>query len=57
MLYFPMVFGELKIDGLIGTGTLSSAILEADFRKIRLMAPYAKLNEGPPLEFQIMVGN
>ena len=30
MLYFPMDFGELNIDGLIDTGALSSAIPEAD---------------------------
>ena len=30
MLYFPTDFGELNIDGLIDTGALSSAILEAD---------------------------
>ena len=34
MLYFPMDFGELKIDGLIDTGALSSAMPEADLRKI-----------------------
>ena len=32
MLYFPMDFGELNIDGLIDTGALSSAIPEADLR-------------------------
>ena len=37
MLYFPMDFGELNIDGLIDTGALSSAISEADLRKIRLL--------------------
>ena len=52
-----MDFGELKIDGLIDTGALSGAIPEADLRKIRLLAPHTKLNEGPPLEFQIMVAN
>ena len=57
MLYFPMDFGELNIDGLIDTGALSSAIPEADLRKIRLLAPHTILNEGPPLEFQIMVAN
>ena len=57
MLYFPMDFGELKIDGLIGTGALSSAIPEADLRKIRLLAPHTILNEGPPPAFQIMVAN
>ena len=57
MLYFPMDFGELHIDGLIDTGALSSSIPEADLRKIRLMAPHTKLNEGPPPEFQIMSAN
>ena len=57
MLYFPMDFGELNIDGLIDTGALSSAIPEADLRKIRLLAPHTILNEGPPPEFQIIVAN
>ena len=57
MLYFPLDFGELNINGLIDTGALSSAIPEADFRKIRLLAPHTILNEGPPPEFQIMVAN
>ena len=33
-LYFPMDFGDLNIDGLIDTGALSSAIPEADLRRI-----------------------
>ena len=57
MLHFPMDFGELNIDGLIGTGALSSAIPEADSRKVRLLAPHTILKEGPPLEFQITVAN
>ena len=57
MLYFPMDFGELKIDGLIDTSALSGAIPEADLRKIRLLAPHTIFNEGPPPEFQIMVAN
>ena len=57
MFYFPMDFGELNIDGLIDTGALSSAIPEADLRKIRLLAPHTIINEGPPPEFQIMVAN
>ena len=57
MLCFPMDFGELNIDGLIDTGALSSAIPEAELRKIRLLAPHTILNEGPPPEFQIMVAN
>ena len=54
-LYFPMDFGELTIDGLIDTGALSSAIPEADLRKIRLLDPHTILNEGPPPEFQILL--
>ena len=57
MLCFPMDFGELNFDGLIDTGALSSAIPEADLRKVRLLAPHTILNEGPPPEFQIMVAN
>ena len=57
MLYFPMDFGELNIDGLIDTGALSGAIPGADLRKIGLLAPHTILNEGPPPEFQIMVAN
>ena len=57
MLSFPMDFGELNIDGLIDTGALSSAIPEADSRKIRLLAPHTILNESRPLEFQFMVAN
>ena len=57
MLYFPMHFRELKIDGLVDTGALSSAIPEADSRKIHLLAPHTILNEGPPPEFQFMVAN
>ena len=57
MLYFPMDFGELTIDGLIDTGALSSAIPEMDLRKIRLLSPQSVIREGPPLNFQIMVAN
>ena len=57
MLYFPMDFGELNIDGLIDTGALSSAIPKAALRKFRLLVPHTILNEGPPPEFQIMVAN
>ena len=45
MLCFPMDFGELTIDGLIDTGALSSAIPEADLRKIRLLAPQSIVKE------------
>ena len=57
MLYFPMDFGELTLDGLVDTGTLSSAIPEADLRKIRLLAPQSIVKEGPAPHFQIMVAN
>ena len=57
MLYFPMDFGELTIDGLIDTGAHSSAIPEADLRKIRLLAPQSIFKEGPAPTFQIMVAN
>ena len=47
MFHFPMDFGELTLDGLVDTGALSSAIPEADLRKIRLLAPQSKIKEGP----------
>ena len=36
---------------------MSSAIPEADLRKIRLLAPHTILDEGPPPEFHFMVAN
>ena len=57
MLYFPMDFGELTLDGLVDTGALSSAIPESDLRKIRLLAPQSIVKEGPAPNFQIMVAN
>ena len=57
MIYFPQDFGELNNDGLIDTGALSSAIPEADLRKIRLLAPHTNLKEDTPPEFQIMNSN
>ena len=57
MLYFPMDFGELYIDGLIDTSALSSVIPETDLRKFRLLAPHTILDKGPPPEFQITVAN
>ena len=55
MLYFPMDFGELTLDGLVDTGALSSAIPDADLRKIRLLAPQSIIKEGPAPNFQFMV--
>ena len=52
-----MVFGELTLDGLVDTGALSSAIPEADLRKIRLLAPQSIIKESPAPNFQIMVAN
>ena len=57
MLYFPMDFGELTLDDLVDTGALSSAIPEADLRKIRSLAPQSIIEEGPAPNFQIMVAN
>ena len=57
MLYFPMDFGQLTLVGLVDTGALSSAIPEADLRKIRLLAPQSKSKERPAPNFQIMVAN
>ena len=49
MLYFPRDFGELTIDGLEDTEALSSAIPEADPRKIRVLAlsPLSKWAQPP----------
>ena len=57
MLYVPMDFGELTLDGLVDTGALSSAIPEADLRKILLSAPPSIIEEGPAPNFQIMVAS
>ena len=57
MLYFPMDFGELTLDGLVDTEALSCAIPEADLRNIRLLAPQSIVKEGPAPNFQIMVAN
>ena len=51
MLYFPMDFGELTVDGLIDTGALSSATPEMDLRKILLLSPQSVIREGPPPNF------
>ena len=56
-LYFPMDFGELTLDGLIDTGAHSSAIPEADLRKIQLLAPQSIVKEGSAPSFQILVAN
>ena len=57
MLYFPMDFGKVTIDGLIDTGALPSAMPEMDLRNIRLLSPQSVIREGPPPNFKIMVAN
>ena len=57
MLFFPMDFGDLTLDGLIYTGAHSSALPETDLKKIRLLAPQSIIKEGPAPSFQIMVVN
>ena len=52
-----MAFGELNVAGLIEIDALSRAILEADLRKLQLLAPHTIIIEGPPTKFQIMVAN
>ena len=57
ILYFPLGFGELNFDGLIGTGALSSTVPEADLRNLRLLAPHKIINEDPLPESQNMGAN
>ena len=57
MLYFPMDFGELTLDGLIDPGAHSSAIPEAYLRKIRLLAPQSIVKEVPDPSFHRIVAN
>ena len=57
MMYFPVNFGELTIDGLIDSGALFSAIPEIELRKILLLSAESVIREGPPPKFQKMVGN
>ena len=57
MLYFPMDFGELTLDGLIDTGAHSSAIPEAYLKKIRLLAPQSIVKEVPDPSFHRIVAN
>ena len=47
MLYFPMDFGELTLDGLVDIGALSSAIPEADLRKNPITSPSVYCQRGP----------
>ena len=57
MYYFPLDFEKLTLDGLIDTGTLTSAISEADLNKIKLLSNEAIKDTGPAPNFQILVAN
>ena len=57
MYYMPMDFEKLTLDGLIGTGALTSAISEQDLNKIKLIAHESVKETGPPPNFQIKVAN
>ena len=59
MLYFPLDFGELTLDGLVDTGALSSAISEADLRKIRLLALslLSKRAQHPTSKLRLLMGS
>ena len=57
MLYFPMDFSELTFDGLVDTGALSSAVPEADLRKILLLDLQSIVKEGTAPIIQIMEAN
>ena len=52
-----MDFAELKLDSLVDTGAISSAIPEPDLRKIRLLAPQSKTKEGPAPREGLQTGN
>ena len=52
-----MDFDDFPLDGLVDTGALSSAIPEADLRKIRLLDLQSFIKEGSSPNFQIMVAN
>ena len=52
-----MDFGESIIHNLTDTSASTSAISEADLRKIQLLAPQRVLNERPLPDFQILLAN
>ena len=56
MLYFPMDFVELTIDGLVVTGALFSAIRERTPEKSTFFSR-SVIREGPPPNFQIIDAN
>ena len=52
-----MEFIELIIDGLVGTGALTSAMPESDVQKIKLLTPQSIIKDGPPPNIQNMSAN
>ena len=54
MLYFPMDFANLTIDGLIDRDALSNAISKDDFEQIET---HESLKRRPPPDFQTIVAN
>ena len=52
MLYFPMNFGEITIDGLVDTGILSSTIPKNDSNRNRLLVKKAMVKEDTPHNFR-----
>ena len=52
MLYFPVDFGKLTVDGLVDTGVLSSAIPEVDLNRNRLLVKKAIIEEDTPPNFR-----
>ena len=57
MLYFPVDFGDFKVDEFKDTSALSTTGPGAFLRKRRLLVPQSLLNEELPPDFQIMVAN
>ena len=57
LYYMPMDFEKLTLDGLINTRDLTSAIVEHDLNKIKLVANEAVNPTGLPPNFQLIVAN
>ena len=57
LLYFPIDFEELTIDGHIETGAVKSVVSEAHLRKIQLLALQTISKERHPPGLQIVVAN
>ena len=57
MFYFPMDFVELKIDCLLDTGALTSAISDADLKKMKLSSNRSIIDTGRESNIQILLAN